>query len=195
VCGLIWAELPDRDTDWYRVQLVAGNTANWTVSAEFPFSIFIFELVSECDSIIGVRFDGDPCEEIVVELETEVTGDYALVVTTREQYGGYPCSAGPWQYETTFETECICACHADPALLPGPGQCDGSVSVSDVVTIVNLAFRGASPIYDPYDACPFERGDVDCNGSVSVSDVVRLVNVAFRGQPPSEQFTNPCAVP
>ena len=194
VCGLIWAEYPNRDTDWYRATLPAGAVTKWTARAEFPFSIFVFDLASGCGSLQGLRIDGHPCDELSIELETSVTGDYAFVVTTREQYGGYTCATGPWQYEAGLEFVCECACHGDPAQNPSPNECDGVTNVTDVVTIVNIAFRGASAVHDPLSTCPYDRSDVNCNGVVSVTDVVLMVNVTFRGQPVAEQFCNPCTI-
>ncbi|HWO57527.1 MAG TPA: carboxypeptidase-like regulatory domain-containing protein [bacterium] len=79
---------------------------------------------------------------------------------------------------------CTCPCKYDPA-------CDGVISnVQDVVTTVNVAFRGASGIIDP--GCGIERTDVDGNGFTSVTDVVRIVNVAFRGADRLTQYVDPC---
>jgi hypothetical protein len=79
---------------------------------------------------------------------------------------------------------CICDCHADP-------QCDGQSNVLDVVAVVNVAFRSATPTSDP--VCPMVRTDVDCSDATDVLDVVRLVNVAFRSADPNTEFCDPCA--
>ena len=87
----------------------------------------------------------------------------------------------------TGEIECVCPCHADP-------QCDGVTNVLDVVTVVNVAFRGALAVIDP--SCPEHdpggRTDVDCSGVTDVLDVVKTVNVAFRGADPVNMFCYPC---
>jgi len=79
--------------------------------------------------------------------------------------------------------ECACPCHGDP-------QCDGVRNVQDVVQTVNVAFRGAAPVFDPN--CPRERTDVNCDGFSTVQDVVKMVNVAFRGANPATEFCHPC---
>lgn len=196
ICGQVWAELPNRDTDWYRTTLTGGVTVRWSVHAEFPVSLFVFDLTAGCDSLKGgVRIDGNRCDDLTLEITPGATADFALVVTTLEQFGGYTCAQGPWEYEMVLENACACECHGDPAQTPSSGECDGVININDIVTAVNLAFRGANPIPDPLATCPYERADVDCNGAVAVGDVVRLVNVAFRGQSVETQFVNPCSVP
>lgn len=81
---------------------------------------------------------------------------------------------------------CACDCHPDPA-------CDGVRSdVLDVVSTVNVAFRGFAPLIDPNASCPFETTDADCSGATDVLDVVRVVNVAFRGASAATEYCNPC---
>lgn len=193
VCGQIWAELPNRDTDWYRKSLTAGQPVRWKARAEFPVSIFVFDLSPGCDSISGLRLDGDPCEDIAITFTPESTADFAFVVTTREQYGGYECGSGPGEYEATLELACGCQCHADPAEIPAPDYCNGIINIQDVVAVVNVAFRGTDPSPDPVSTCPVQRADVNCTGFVNIQDVVAVVNVAFRGAVPAEMFCDPCA--
>jgi hypothetical protein len=80
---------------------------------------------------------------------------------------------------------CACNCHGDP-------QCDGVSTVSDVVQVVNVAFRGYAPTVDPNAHCPRETTDLNCDNATTVSDVVLMVNVAFRGGSSTANFTNPC---
>lgn len=85
----------------------------------------------------------------------------------------------------TIYEDCGCPCPADPV-------CDSLRSnVQDVVTTVNVAFRGTASVTDP--ACVRERTDVNCSGATNVQDVVKVVNVAFRGASASTEYCNPCA--
>lgn len=85
---------------------------------------------------------------------------------------------------TTLCATCTCPCWADP-------QCDGVRSdVQDVIAIINSAFRGVAPIFDP--GCSFARSDVDANGTSDVIDVVKVVSVAFRGQTAAANYVDPC---
>ena len=79
---------------------------------------------------------------------------------------------------------CSCPCEHDPV-------CDGVLSdVTDVISTVNVAFRGMPSTIDP--GCPYERTDVDASGATSVVDVVRVVNVAFRGGLVGDNYVDPC---
>ncbi len=53
----------------------------------------------------------------------------------------------------------------------------GSVTITDVVYLVNYLFKGGPPPYLMY------RGDANCDQSVTVGDVVYLVNYLFKGGP------------
>lgn len=80
---------------------------------------------------------------------------------------------------------CSCPCAYDP-------QCDGIISnAQDVVTTVNVAFRGAAAIVDP--GCLIERTDVDANGVTNAVDLVKVINVAFRGQTVAANYVDPCS--
>ncbi len=78
-----------------------------------------------------------------------------------------------------------CSFHGDPSG-------DGVVSVLDVVSVIEIAFRGGDAIKDascPHD--PAGRTDVNCSGVTDIFDVIVLIEVAFRGA--SEKFCDPCA--
>ncbi|MEW5702777.1 MAG: M28 family peptidase [Candidatus Zixiibacteriota bacterium] len=79
--------------------------------------------------------------------------------------------------------ECICACHGDPV-------CDATTNLQDVVSTIDVAFRGAPPASDPH--CPNHATDVNCDGVSTVVDVVKTVNVAFRGADKATEFCDPC---
>ncbi len=84
----------------------------------------------------------------------------------------------------TMCATCTCPCWADP-------HCDGVRSdVQDVIAIINSAFRGVAPIFDP--GCSFARSDVDANGTSDVIDVVKVVSVAFRGLTVAANYVDPC---
>lgn len=79
---------------------------------------------------------------------------------------------------------CMCPCAYDPV-------CDGVYSdATDVITTVNVAFRGVPGITDA--DCPFERSDVDASGATNAVDVVRVVNVAFRSGTIEDNYVDPC---
>ena len=83
------------------------------------------------------------------------------------------------------DSTCYCFCFGDP-------QCDSVTNVFDVVKSVDVAFRSAPPVGDPYPLCPRDRTDVSCDGVTNVFDVVAFVDVAFRSADPAIAFCNPC---
>jgi len=85
----------------------------------------------------------------------------------------------------TPDSSCFCLCHGDPI-------CGGTTDVFDVVSAVDVAFRGSLPLSDPYSQCPIARSDVNCDSVTNVFDVVRFVDVAFRSIAPSTAFCDPC---
>ncbi len=64
-----------------------------------------------------------------------------------------------------------------PEYLCGDADGSSSVSISDVVFLINYIFAGGPPPE------PLMSGDVDCSGSVTISDAVYLINFIFAGGP------------
>ena len=60
----------------------------------------------------------------------------------------------------------------------GDDNCDGKITVSDVVYEINYLFKGGPP------PCPYEVGDVNGDLKKTVSDVVYTINYLFKGGPP-----------
>ena len=71
----------------------------------------------------------------------------------------------------SFGEDGRCHCgYQKPALLKGDLDLDGSVSISDVTTLLNV-IAGKTTLQKGVD------GDLDGDGSVSISDVTKLLNV------------------
>jgi non-lysosomal glucosylceramidase len=62
--------------------------------------------------------------------------------------------------------------------LCGDSDCDGTVSVSDVVYLINYLFRDGTP------PGPLEAGDANCEGIVDSADVIYLIRYLFQHGPP-----------
>jgi len=60
----------------------------------------------------------------------------------------------------------------------GDVNCDGEVTLLDVVIMINYLFKGGEP------PCGIGAGDVNCDGKITVSDVIYLINYLFKGGPP-----------
>ena len=62
--------------------------------------------------------------------------------------------------------------------IAGDMDCDGRVSVGDIIYLVNTLFKsGPAP-------CKPGLADIDCNDQLSLADVIWLVNYMFQGGPP-----------
>jgi hypothetical protein len=85
--------------------------------------------------------------------------------------------------KTSYDYECNCSCGADPA-------CDGIWDVRDVVTVIDVAYRGL-PIIKSGN-CTYADSDVNCDGEVNALDVVLMIDVVFRGSPADGIFCDPC---
>ena len=81
---------------------------------------------------------------------------------------------------------CNCPCDGDP-------NCDHVHTVTDVILTINVAFRGAAPVFDP--DCPKERTNVNCDNVTDVIDIMKMIDVAFRAFPPAVCFCNSCNCP
>jgi hypothetical protein len=67
---------------------------------------------------------------------------------------------------------CSVCVHSSP---PGDAACNGGVTLSDVIYLVNHLFKGWPP-----PCCPV-LGDINCSGKISLADVIFLVNYIFKG--------------
>lgn len=62
-----------------------------------------------------------------------------------------------------------------PDFVAGDVDGSGSVTISDVVFLINYIFAGTEPPPNPASA------DADCNGMLTISDVVFLISYIFNG--------------
>lgn len=151
-----------------------------TVTDQSSSRVSILRNTGDGSFLPPVHFDGSsvPFSATVADLD----GDGVEDIATANWGGGGSVSI---LLNCTLES-CACDCHADP------GACDGAQDVVDVVQVINVAFRGASPIADPNGDCGYETTDTNCSLSTDIVDVVKVVNVAFRGANPVTEFCDPC---
>ena len=64
------------------------------------------------------------------------------------------------------------------AFVHGDDNCDGRITVADVVYEINYLFKGGPAPLPP------EVGDVNCDNRHTVADVVYKINYLFKGGPP-----------
>lgn len=138
--------------------------------------------VACCSGYLKVKFPG------MIILPTYLRA--VLIATGTPQIKPPLGNIGPRpNLRTALASLCVCACHADPAPI---GACDGLQDVLDVTTVINVAFRGAAPIFDPSGFCPYQTTDVDCSRATDIVDVTKMINVTFRGANKATEFCTPC---
>ncbi len=72
---------------------------------------------------------------------------------------------------------------------PGDANGDGSVTLPDIITVVNVVFKGAPK---PVPAC---RGDATNDNLITLPDIVTLVNYIFKGGPkPAQDLDGVCCL-
>lgn len=81
---------------------------------------------------------------------------------------------------------CSCPCASDPA-------CDSVTNVLDVISTIDVAFRGAVPDSDP--RCLWQRTDVNCSETTDAVDVVKVISVTFRGSDSEFEYCTACPTP
>jgi len=133
----------------------------------------------------GLTLEPGAEQVYVIGLVSDTLEHYAYGPAPTKRFGASGLDdvvqrAWSWAEANTF---CNCPCRSDP-------QCDGITNVLDVVTAVDVAFRGQTPTVDL--GCPFPRTDVTCDRVTNVLDVVHFVNVAFRGGDPNVEFCEEC---
>jgi hypothetical protein len=134
-------------------------------------------------------FSGSTRQWYPVDLDRNMSLEWgAMSSGTNMFYALVDPACQPCNADTSCEPPppCGCECHSDP-------NCDGVRSdVSDVVSTIEVAFRGKTLVPDPSVYCPVERTDVDCDGSTNVIDVVLTVEVAFRAGDVASNYCSPC---
>jgi hypothetical protein len=111
------------------------------------------------------RYNGPASnEDLAYDIAIDTYGNpYVNVYVTGRSYGIYT------DYATIKYSQFEC----------GDANCDGRVSISDIVWLINYLFKGGPP------PCPIiKSGDVNCDGVVTVSDITYLNNYLFKGGPP-----------
>jgi hypothetical protein len=138
---------------WFLVAIVLF--LNLFPAKEEPLSAANYKLVAEAlDGFGGQRYQGGCDLSIFTGAQSSAIGSGTS--TNFKLYAGF-----------VYPTVVKC----------GDANADGSLTVSDVVYLVNYLFKGG-PVAKPYEA-----GEANCDGKVTVSDVVYLVNYLFKGGP------------
>jgi hypothetical protein len=106
ICGTLWAEYPNRDTDWYELVVTdpQGLLVNIDVEAELPYVAGFVHTdppgTGDCADLIGTidpLTSGNPCELTSVDDFLMSPGTYWIFIAP-QYFEGYTCADGPWDY-------------------------------------------------------------------------------------------------
>ena len=167
---------------------------------DYPFSVFAADLDGDGDADLAVA---NVESDNVSVLKNNGDGTFAAAISYPAGFSSSSVFAAdldgdedadlavtvPTSYRISIlincgtAAPCYCPCSGDP-------QCDSASNPSDVVKVVDVAFRGVHSFTDL--GCPHQRTDVNCDGYTTVQDVVKVVNVSFRAADPVTEFCDPC---
>jgi hypothetical protein len=111
ICGQAWCrtDLGWRDTDWYEKVVYPGETATWSVRAQFAFEIYMIDITPGCGSyVILAGGSGDACEWVTLSYTASVKTDVAFFVAP-SFFADIPCGKGPWEYDAFLDPGPTCA--------------------------------------------------------------------------------------
>jgi len=156
-----------------------------TTSANFPMAdaydstyngvddAFVAKLSSDLSALEFCTFLGGSSDDLGTGIALDPSG--CAYVTGSTASSNFPIVApydGSMAVTDAFLTK-ICL----PSYVCGDADGSESVTVSDVVYLINYIFAGGPA------PNPLLSGDVDCTGAVSISDAVYLINYIFAGGP------------
>lgn len=104
-------------------------------------------------------------DSTTIEIDTTSRGNSTLLLVTSDAASYVPV----WR-----KGNCGVCVHSSP---PGDATCSGSISLADVIYIINIIFKGAAP-----PCCPV-LGDTNCSGNITLADAIYLLNHIFKGTP------------
>ncbi|MDP3023916.1 MAG: M14 family zinc carboxypeptidase [candidate division Zixibacteria bacterium] len=171
-----------------------GNQIDSVYQKVKPGMLYLLERVN-APSLTGIITDSVTSELLKAEVRIlELYSTQVLPRTSDSLFGRYRWLLLPGNYtlqilKDGYYTETISGLNVgsgsptvkDASLVKfktGDANLDRTLSVSDVVFIINYLFKGGpapSPLY---------IADANCDTKVSVSDAVHLINYLFKGGPP-----------
>jgi len=118
-------------------------------------------------------------------IESDSAQDMNIVMSFIEELAPNPATVIGLHYALIVTDQGLDSLYAIASMLkhaqPGDANGDGSITVSDVIYVVNYLFKNGP---DPW----FNYSDANGDGSITVSDVIYLVNYLFKNGPPAKYF-------
>ncbi len=179
VCGTIWADAGERDTDWYEVQVTDDSRLTLSAEAEFPLVIGLVPTrpcgSDACEDVVGTSLDpyalGGECDLISVTTPCLPAGTYWLFVS-HQAFSGRPCDGNNDYYVTLTCTECTavrgaCCFEDAPCEILTACQCLGHYLGNGTtcdLCVENDYCDDATPIGEVVDL-PFDTTHASFDGS------------------------------
>ncbi len=109
VCGTVWSDGTIRDTDWYILELAEPQFFTFSVTADFPFLMFLLlpgPAGNECDDFEALSFAGAAAGDTAAIISSLPAGTYWLWIGPTAWYD-QPCD-GSGEYENDYVTWVNC---------------------------------------------------------------------------------------
>jgi hypothetical protein len=156
-----------------------------TTSADFPTlnpyqtyqgteDVFVTKLSNSGNSLVYSTCLGGGNRDVGFGLAIDGSGN--AYVTGFTESSDFP-TLNPCQTDQGDIDAFVTKLSWTPDYLCGDADGDGSITIADVVFLINYTFMGGAAPQ------PLSLADVDCSGSINIADIVRLINYIFRAGP------------
>jgi hypothetical protein len=153
---------------------VPENTALLRVTLNGQDESDYFLGVSEANDFdLYLRFGGQPAEQ-AFDCVDPTTGTYGFCEIDFPEPGTWHVTAGRFVGEGVYQLTAVAFSQAAPGQCVGDCTGGGTVTVDEIVTLVNVALGSAG-----LSECP--AGDSDQDGKITVDEILVAVNKALNG--------------
>ncbi len=178
VCGTVWSDGTNRDTDWYLMSLTESTLLNWSVTADFPLMTILLlpgELGNGCGDYEALFIDlADPGDTAKV-IANLPAGDYWLWVGPTAWYD-MPCD-GSGDYPNDYVGSLTC----DPPWL-NIDIAGGTIHQGDAPVEISILLDAADLVPGTYTGALQVNSNDDSNNPVDIP-IVFVVNKVFGYMP------------
>ncbi len=129
IAGTSWADLSNRDTDWFVFTLATPGSITWQVNAQFPVLAGFVDASQGCGTPVffDLQQNAVACGTVTCTSNLPAGTWWAFVAPS--VFAGYPCSSGSNNYDATL------TCNAAPTP-PLNDDCSGAFILTQNTTCV-----------------------------------------------------------
>ena len=131
VCGTLWADGGQRDTDWFEYDADRDTLITFSAAASIPIDVIAIDFTEGCADTEYVYLGGngaDECDTTSMTFAVENGHNIALFVSTAYTFSGYPCADGPDGEGFPYE----CWLDYRNAAPPANDDCANAIAVGEV---------------------------------------------------------------